>query len=347
VLQVANLPTSPIIVPADPNVEGQGSGMNGGGSDSVIGICTDEPNPKETDWARIVFGAKANPIGRSSTPQSLVEYEAGVFDSMPVGFAAADTQAAPGEVYATNAAGTGWDLVNKTEDYTTEVGDWLWGAVNPTPDEGFIAFVSTTWPRHPPPVYSSWTLDVTPLNLQAGDLVIIMDTSALNDNHTLTDPGAVLLYNSGDGIPHAQGWYIICDGTETEFATINGNGLRAVTVVCAQFKGYGFGAAGTETWTSSGMPNPPALAGFVADDICVALGHMRSEDLDDVSAQAGFIIIESIGDTEDAGDPFGVVSASSMISYSLSAGGTENPEPFIRGATSNQSYANTIRLTKL
>lgn len=127
---MSNLPTSPIIVEADPNVEGTGSGMNGGSSDSAIGICTSEPNPKETDWDRTVKGATVNPIGQGVGLQYLTQYEAGVFDEVPVGFAPADTQAAPGEVYATNAGGFGWDLINKTVNYTTEIGDWLWGVAS-------------------------------------------------------------------------------------------------------------------------------------------------------------------------------------------------------------------------
>jgi hypothetical protein len=135
---MANLPTSPVIVPADPNIEGPNSGMNGGSSDSAIGICTDNPNPKETDWPRIVIGATNNPIGITITPyQSLVEYEADSFTSSPVGFAPADTQAAPGEVYATNAGDSGWNLTNKTKNYTTKIGDWLWGSVvGPAPIPG-------------------------------------------------------------------------------------------------------------------------------------------------------------------------------------------------------------------
>jgi hypothetical protein len=132
---MANLPTSAIIVPADPNIEGPNSGMNGGASGSALGICTDNPNPKETDWARIVIGATINPIGSPDNPQvgqyqSLAEYEIDTFDASPVGFAPADTEAGPGEIYATNAGGSGWDLTNKTVEYTTVVGDWLWGAVS-------------------------------------------------------------------------------------------------------------------------------------------------------------------------------------------------------------------------
>jgi hypothetical protein len=132
-MMMANLPTSPVIIQEDPNVAGPGSGMEGGASDSAIGICTDVPNPKESDWARIVIGGTVNPIGKPTSFQSLVEYSIDTFDASPIGFAPADTQAAPGEIYVTNAGGSGWDLTNKTVEYTTEVGDWLWGAVEGTP----------------------------------------------------------------------------------------------------------------------------------------------------------------------------------------------------------------------
>jgi hypothetical protein len=134
---MSNLPTSPIIAPANPNVEGQGSGMNCGSVDSALGICTDVPNPKESDWDRNVRGATNNPIGSPSNPpapfQSLVEYEADVFTGSPIGFAPADTNAPPENIYATDVIGTGWDLKNKTAGYTTEVGNWLWGAVDAIP----------------------------------------------------------------------------------------------------------------------------------------------------------------------------------------------------------------------
>jgi hypothetical protein len=131
-MMMANLPTSPVIIQEDPNVAGPGSGMEGGASDSAIGICTDVPNPKESDWARIVIGGTVNPIGKPTSFQSLVEYSIYTFDASPIGFAPADTQAAPGEIYATNAGASGWDLTNKTVEYTTAVGDWLWGAVRGT-----------------------------------------------------------------------------------------------------------------------------------------------------------------------------------------------------------------------
>ena len=92
---MANLPTSPIIAQADPNIAGVGYGMNAGSSDSVIGICTDEPNPKDTVWARIVLGARRRPIGMETSAQYLVEYEVPEFTGTPVGFAEADAIAAP------------------------------------------------------------------------------------------------------------------------------------------------------------------------------------------------------------------------------------------------------------
>jgi hypothetical protein len=165
-MTMANLPTSPVIIQEDPNVAGPGSGMEGGASDSAIGICTDVPNPKESDWDRTVKGATNNPIGLPDNPptpyQSLVEYSIDTFDSMPIGFAEADTQAAPGEVYATNAGASGWDLTNKTAGYTTEVGDWLWGAVSGSAEptckvyicdsyrDALVSIVDKVWLLHDP-----------------------------------------------------------------------------------------------------------------------------------------------------------------------------------------------------
>ena len=126
-----NIPTSEDIVPFDASVEGPNSGVEGGASDSVMGICTNIPNPKDGDWDRQVTFGLTNPIGQPRGFQYLSEYKTQSFDRFPVGFAQADTQAAPGQVYATNAGGFGYDFVNKTDEHITQVGDWLWGVASP------------------------------------------------------------------------------------------------------------------------------------------------------------------------------------------------------------------------
>jgi hypothetical protein len=201
---MSNLPTSPIIAPANPNVEGQGSGMNCGSVDSALGICTDVPNPKESDWDRNVRGATNNPIGSPSNPpapfQSLVEYEADVFTGSPIGFAPADTNAPPENIYATDVVGTGWDLKNKTEAYTTEVGDWLWGAVDAAPPNPICnvyaddAVVQWFNDRDPVDAWGMWQCNILAGSAIMPDLYGINDlpksgggngilrTSFLNDN---------------------------------------------------------------------------------------------------------------------------------------------------------------------
>ena len=124
---MANIPTSSVIAAANPGQEGPGSGVEAGGSDSVLGICTDIPNPKPTDWPRTVIPATSNPIGQPVSLQYLVDYKDQSFDKYPVGFASADQVAAPYEVYATDTSPYNWDLANRTVDYTTKLGDWLWG----------------------------------------------------------------------------------------------------------------------------------------------------------------------------------------------------------------------------
>jgi hypothetical protein len=44
---------SPVIAPADPNVEGTNSGMGAGSCYPGIGIATAVTNPKESDWPRV------------------------------------------------------------------------------------------------------------------------------------------------------------------------------------------------------------------------------------------------------------------------------------------------------
>lgn len=132
---MANLPTSQIIAPADPNVEGVGSGMNAGSCYPGIGVATNVIDPKVQDWAQIKVQLDNQPIGwggdsvelgqqDADIPAAkLVDYVASDFNDTPVEFEVADQQAAPGGVYNI-AAGT----VNHS-DQTIEIGEWLWGAV--------------------------------------------------------------------------------------------------------------------------------------------------------------------------------------------------------------------------
>ena len=131
-----NRPFAPIVVPADPNVEGVGSGMEGGSNQVMIGLATNVPDPKVTDFPQIV----RNPVqmqylgwgGDSVEPGQedadivnaiAVDYEGADFNDTPVVFVAADQVAAPGAVYDT---GTG--AINDS-DVTVQIGQWLAGAV--------------------------------------------------------------------------------------------------------------------------------------------------------------------------------------------------------------------------
>jgi hypothetical protein len=136
-MTMANNPISRVIVDATPNLEGPSSGMNGGSSDSIIGVATDEVNPTLSSFPRIPVGARTSPIGLPAgilgAGQYYVDYPNDSFDRSPVVFAEAENDAAVGEVYATDVNGSGLDVTNESSD-AIETGDWLWGVAAPAPD---------------------------------------------------------------------------------------------------------------------------------------------------------------------------------------------------------------------
>ena len=132
-----NKAISPIVAPADPNVEGVGSGMEAGSNQVMIGLATNVPNPKVTDFPQIAQADIKNQYlgwgGDSVEPGqedadipsfNLTDYDNADFNDTPVGFVQADAAVAPGGVYE-----TGGGFTNRTDAYTTQVGDWLAGAV--------------------------------------------------------------------------------------------------------------------------------------------------------------------------------------------------------------------------
>lgn len=133
---MSNFPLSDIVVPANPNVEGVGSGMEGGSCQVMIGLATDVIDPKVTDFPQIT----RNPVqmqylgwgGDSVEPGQedadivdaiAVDYETADFDDTPVVFAEANQIAAPGVVFDTVSGAVNLGLG------TAQVGDWLAGAV--------------------------------------------------------------------------------------------------------------------------------------------------------------------------------------------------------------------------
>jgi hypothetical protein len=134
IMTMANNPISSDIVNEDQTIEGPGSGMNGGASDSVIGICTDIINPTLSSYARVIVGARSSPIGLESPALGAaayyVDYPNDSFDRSPVIFAEADTDAAVGEIFATTL---NFSVTNESSD-DIKIGEWLWGVAVPQSD---------------------------------------------------------------------------------------------------------------------------------------------------------------------------------------------------------------------
>jgi hypothetical protein len=125
---------SGIVAPANPNVEGAGSGMNAGSCYPGIGVATTELNPGA--YPQVEIAAMTNqPIGwggdsvvtgqeTANIPESkAVDYDNGDFNNTPVGLYEATAIAAPGAVYDTVSG-----AINGSNQ-TTAIGDFLWGAV--------------------------------------------------------------------------------------------------------------------------------------------------------------------------------------------------------------------------
>lgn len=131
-----NLPFSPIVVPADPNVEGVGSGMEGGSNQVMIGLATNVIDPKVTDFPQITvnpvqmqylgWGGDSVVTGQETADivdAFLVDYLTADFNDTPVVFTVADAVAAPGVIFDTVSGAVNFS------DQTTAIGEWLAGAV--------------------------------------------------------------------------------------------------------------------------------------------------------------------------------------------------------------------------
>ncbi len=131
-----NRPFSDIVVPANPNVEGVGSGMEGGSNQVMIGLATNVINPKAEDFPRITrnpvemqylgWGGDSVEPGQETADivdAKAVDYEGADFNDTPVVFIQADASVAPGGVYNIPTG-----AINDSDE-TTQIGDWLAGAV--------------------------------------------------------------------------------------------------------------------------------------------------------------------------------------------------------------------------
>ena len=167
---MANNPISSVIVPSNPNIEGVGSGMEGGASDSVIGICTDEINPSLSSFARVIVGARSSPIGMGQPALGAaafyVDYDGDSFDRSPVIFAEADTDAAIGEIFATTL---NFSVTNESSR-EIKIGEWLWGVAVPQ-DPLFFTMVP------PLTVAATWRTNGSGVCAPDGDNYIRFDSN--------------------------------------------------------------------------------------------------------------------------------------------------------------------------
>jgi len=126
-----NKPASPIVAPADPNVEGVGSGMNAASNMCGIGIASAVADPKASDWPRIAidpapgqylgWGGDSVATGQEDAdipPLKVVDYEGADFNDTFAFVAATAGGTTKGDTIA-----TGYVLAS---DVTVGIGDWIW-----------------------------------------------------------------------------------------------------------------------------------------------------------------------------------------------------------------------------
>ncbi len=128
-----SMPSSPIVAPADPSVEGATSGMNAAQCNPGIGIASAEIDPKDSDWSpnardpvagqNIGWGGDSAESGQETSDipfLKVVDYDAADFNDT---FAFVQATAAVSTKGATVA--TGYILASNLER-NTAVGEWIW-----------------------------------------------------------------------------------------------------------------------------------------------------------------------------------------------------------------------------
>jgi len=115
-----NLPTSHVVAPADPNVEGTNSGMNAGSCFPGIGVSTGNYDGKTEDWSDLQRAPlQTQAIGATATDVLAVDYEAVDFNDK-VGYVLTVAETPNGGLIGA----TGY--ANHTGE-TVPAGVWIWG----------------------------------------------------------------------------------------------------------------------------------------------------------------------------------------------------------------------------
>lgn len=121
---------------------------------------------------------------------------------------------------------------------------------------------------------ANYTVDLTSIDIEPGDICVVMVGMSGSDTHTLPD-----FTNHKSIQDGGQDYFVmftkVLDGNET---TITSTGMSAVSyniaVVWAVFRG--FSSVGTaEQWEAAGKvdPNPPEMTGIVSGEWLVIAGY--------------------------------------------------------------------------
>jgi hypothetical protein len=166
-----------------------------------------------------------------------------------------------------------------------------------------------------------FTLDISSLDVQSGDLGILFTGSDDgDDNFTVTGftNRARIGVSGPSGNGEATVFTKVMTGSETSISSSGGADLVQTAIVFALFRGLDYISIATARSESDGDPNPPAVTVSAGD--WVVVGGYQDDDVQSISAPTNYTLISS--QTQGtAGDGFTTAAA---YRENLSAG-TEDP----------------------
>lgn len=147
-----------------------------------------------------------------------------------------------------------------------------------------------------------FTLDISSLNIQSGDLGILF-TGSDNPDPNFTVSGftniARIGVSASSGAGEATVFTKVMDGTETTLTSASGSTLIQTAIVFALFRELNYISILTARSTSAGDPNPPSVT--VSQGDWVVVGGYQDDDVLSISAPTNYTLIssQSQGTAED------------------------------------------------
>lgn len=208
------------------------------------------------------------------------------------------------------------------------------------PDVEYIGTRSTS------DLSGAWSLDVSTLDIQDGDIGILAYTSDYWDgsNAFSVTPSVSTLWQSSDAHPRTRIFTREMDGTETTFSNSTFCNGVAQCIVFMLFRNA-LKPTGSEIAVSSqtsGMPDPPAIT-CTDGDMLACTGHHNGQLMTGSCTQTDFTVVAN---RTSSNNPY-YSTASASYKPTLQSAGSYNPAGFVWSPPgSNWNDASTIRLRK-